>query len=153
MTRRGAGCLLVLGLVYARPVRADGLPARPEQTAEQVAAAIARGECPELALVRGQQAPAPDCDGVILPLSVWAHLEALAVDSRRVRALHGRHVYRSELELAAAKERAAWLAQELDAAQAPPSLADRPAAWIAAGMAAGAGAVVFGAWAISLVGA
>ena len=68
--------LLQMGAAYAAQ-----LPPRPEQ------APLDARSCPTAPVVNGEiDELMPDCDGIVLSLQEWEHLERLAVDSRTVRA-------------------------------------------------------------------
>ena len=60
------------------------LPDRPKQSVN-----LEPGACPETAIIDGRPSPPlpSGCIGLVLPLAVWADLEALASDSRMVRDL------------------------------------------------------------------
>ncbi len=79
----------------AEPSDVPSLPPRP------VLGPVALDECAEADLPG--EIPA-DCRGIVLPVTVWAHLEDLADDSRTVRARHQVDV----AELAARADRERW---------------------------------------------
>ena len=146
--------LALLGLLITCPIPAYAvtLPPRPEQTAAQVEEAIAAGQCPEQAISRALPDALPACDGIILPLVVWAHLEQLADDSRTVRALYALEVERAGYELAVERALVMQYQEQLELERAPVPVMQRPGVRIGAGMAGGAAAVLLGAWAVQLVG-
>ncbi len=135
-------CVLALLAVWCPPVYAEGLPPRPSQAAAEVEAAIAAGQCVEQAARPGHVL---DCEGVVLPLVVWSHLEELADDSRTVRAIY-------DVRMTAAEKRIADLEQHLELERAPVPVMQRPGVRIGLSMAGGAAAVLAGGWALSFVG-
>ena len=142
---------MIAALLLSRVSLGDGLPARPEQSADDVAAAIAAGQCMESAVTSGAPSTLA-CDGVVLPLVIWSHLELLAEDSRTCRALYDRAAFRSGAERDALQHRVDWLELELQREREPPPITERAAVRLGVGMAAGAGAVLLGGWSLSLLG-
>ena len=95
--------MILLALVLGSAAAVE-LPPRPVQDAVQA------WECPEGASVAG--APDPPlgaCEGIVLPLAVWAHLELLAVDSRTVRALYAIREASHAFEVALLQEQIRYL--------------------------------------------
>ena len=115
--------LLLAGVAYAVE-----LPPRPEQAPLDVRS------CPTAPVVNGEiDELMPDCDGLVLSLQEWEHLERLAVDSRTVRA----HV---ELMTAAHREQVARLEWQVEQLTKPVPWYERPGirgAGVAAGVVAG----------------
>ena len=125
---------------------AGDLPARP--TLGEVDA----NACPESDVIDGRATLTEGCSGVVLPVPVWAHLEALAVDSRHVRELYRIEQAAAGYELALTSARAETCQVMLAAELAPVPFWHRPGVHAAGYMMGGAVAVVAGAWAIGLAG-
>ena len=101
--------LLLVGVAYAVE-----LPPRPEQ------APLDARSCPTAPVVNGEiDELMPDCDGIVLSLQEWEHLERLAVDSRTVRA----HV---DLLTVAHKEQVARLEWQIEQLTKPVPWYERP---------------------------
>ena len=98
------GLLLVIGSALGVE-----LPDRPVQGPVQ------QWECEEGAIVGGvPDPPLPEqCEAVILPLSVWGHLEALAIDSATVRDLYALREAEHKYELALLNEQIRYLNRPL----------------------------------------
>jgi len=116
---------VIVALLITGVAHAFDLPPRPEQ------AELDARSCPEAAVVSGEvdELMPTDCDGIVLSLQVWAHLEALAVDSRTVRS-------HFDLMSAAHKEQIARLDWQVEQLTKPIPWHERPG-WRGAAVAAG----------------
>jgi len=104
--------VIPLLLTLALSARADDAePTIPPLPPRPVQAGVGADECPELDLP-GPVPPA--CRGIVLPVTVWAHLEDLAVDSREVRARHAIDVLQMGLYRDQWRDRYGWTRAALD---------------------------------------
>ncbi len=126
---------------------AGGVELPPRPTQEPVAA----NACPE-ADVDGGVVFLPDgCSGIVLPVEVWAHLEALAVDSRQVRQLWQVREAQYAYDLALCQGTADACQQQIDALSQPQPFFQREGVRSAGYMLGGAAAILLGGVALQLI--
>ena len=121
---------MILVLAMTTAAGAIELPDRPVQ------GPISPRACPEAAIIDGEideLLPDDGCEAIAIPVAVWQHLEALAVDSRTVRSLFELQAVEYQAQI----DRLEWQIARLTE---PVPWYDRPG-WRGA---AGAGGVVAG---------
>ena len=95
--------MILLALVLGSAAAVE-LPPRPVQ------AEFNARSCPEAPVIDGEiDELMPLCDGVVLSLEVYGHLELLAVDSRTVRGLFAIREAEHAFEVAVLEERVRYL--------------------------------------------